>query len=143
VLEHLIIAARPARDGAESGWDAKRVFRLFPRLAERKTHRGGTLSGGEQQMLAIARALMGNPTLLLMDEPSEGLAPLLLQQLAEQLLELKSSGLAIFLVEQNLGLALKLADDVYVLDRGQIAFAGSPAQLEASSDVKQRYLGVA
>ncbi len=143
VLEHLLIAARPARDGAESGWDAERVFRLFPRLAERKTHRAGTLSGGEQQMLAIARALMGNPTLLLMDEPSEGLAPLLLQQLADQLMELKGSGLAIFLVEQNLGLALKLADDVYVLDRGQIAFAGSPAQLEASSDVKQRYLGVA
>ena len=142
VLEHLRMAARPPRDG-ETGWDVERVFQLFPRLAERKGNRGGALSGGEQQMLAIARALMSNPTLLLMDEPSEGLAPLLLQQLGNQLLELKRSGLAIFLVEQNLGLALKLADETYVLDRGQIVYHGAPAELEAELDVKQRYLGVA
>ena len=143
VLEHLRIAARPPRDGAGRGWDAERVFQLFPRLSERKDNRGGALSGGEQQMLAIARALMSNPSLLLMDEPSEGLAPLLLQQLGNQLLELKRSGLAIFLVEQNLGLALKLADETYVLDRGQIVYHGAPAELEADLDVKRRYLGVA
>jgi branched-chain amino acid transport system ATP-binding protein len=142
VLEHLRIAARPPRNGGGGDWDLARVFALFPRLAERQRNRGGALSGGEQQMLAIARALMGNPTLLLMDEPSEGLAPLLLQQLGEQLLALKAAGMAIFLVEQNLGLALKLADHLYVLDRGQVVYEGTPAALEASADVKQRHLGV-
>jgi len=142
VLEHLQIAARPPRNGSGRYWDRERVFGLFPRLAERQLNRGGALSGGEQQMLAIARALMGNPTLLLMDEPSEGLAPLLLQQLGEQLLQLKAAGMAIFLVEQNLGLALKLADALYILDRGQIVYEGTPAALEASADVKQRHLGV-
>ncbi len=143
VLEHLRIAARPAHNGAGPGWDVERVFQLFPRLAERKSNRGGALSGGEQQMLAIARALMSNPTLLLMDEPSEGLAPLLLQQLGTQLLELKRSGLTIFLVEQNLGLAMKLADEAYVLDRGQIVYHGGAAELDADLEIKQRYLGVA
>ena len=142
VLEHLHIAARSPRNGSSAGWDRERVFTLFPRLAERRMNRGDALSGGEQQMLAIARALMGNPTLLLMDEPSEGLAPLLLQQLGEQILQLKASGMAIFLVEQNLGLALKLADAVYILDRGQIVYEGPPAALEADTEVKQRHLGV-
>jgi branched-chain amino acid transport system ATP-binding protein len=142
VMEHLRIAARPPRDGDSPGWDPDRVFRLFPRLAERKGHRGGALSGGEQQMLAIGRALISNPTLLLMDEPSEGLAPIMLRQLGDQLLELKRSGLGIFLVEQNLGLALKLADEVYVLDRGEIVFRGGPGELEANVSVKRRHLGV-
>jgi branched-chain amino acid transport system ATP-binding protein len=144
VLEHLKVAARKARNGdrASATWDAERVFSLFPQLAERKDMRGGTLSGGEQQMLAIARALMGNPLLLLMDEPSEGLAPIVLQQLGERVLELKGAGLSIFLVEQNLGLALRLADEVQVLDRGEIVFRGTPAGLESDADVKQRYLGV-
>ena len=143
VQEHLAIAARPPRGGSGApAWDTARVFSLFPRLAERKSQRGGALSGGEQQMLAIARALMGNPLLLLMDEPSEGLAPIVLRQLAERLLELKSVGLSILLVEQNVGLALRLADEVHVLDRGQIVFRGAPAALDASAEVKQRYLGV-
>jgi branched-chain amino acid transport system ATP-binding protein len=142
VLEHLRVAARPPRAGAASAWDQQRVFSLFPQLAERKDLRGGALSGGEQQMLAIARALMGNPLLLLMDEPSEGLAPIVLQQLCERLLELKRAGLSIFLVEQNLGLALRLADEVHVLDRGHIVFRGNAAALGADADVKQRYLGV-
>src|SRR3954468_1676004 len=137
VEENLTVAAREGKR-----WTLERVYDLFPRLAERRHHRGNQLSGGEQQMLAIARALMGNPTLLLMDEPSEGLAPLLLQQLGEQLLQLKAAGMAIFLVEQNLGLALKLADALYILDRGQIVYEGTPAALEASADVKQRHLGV-
>ena len=143
VLEHLKIAARGPRAGADAtAWDTARVFSLFPQLAERRHLRGAALSGGEQQMLAIARALMGNPLLLLMDEPSEGLAPIILQQLAERLLELKSAGLSIFLVEQNVALALRLADEVHILDRGQIVFRGTPAALDASADIKQRYLGV-
>jgi branched-chain amino acid transport system ATP-binding protein len=143
VLEHLEIAARPARPGAPTTtWDAKRVFSLFPQLAERKYQRGAALSGGEQQMLAIGRALMGNPLLLLMDEPSEGLAPIVLQQLCERLLELKAAGLSIFLVEQSLGVAMRLADEVHVLDRGEIVFRGTPQTLAAAPDIKQRYLGV-
>jgi branched-chain amino acid transport system ATP-binding protein len=141
VLEHLRIAARSS--GADdTAWDTTRIFSLFPQLAERKHLRGGALSGGEQQMLAIARALMGNPRLLLMDEPSEGLAPMVLQQLGERLLELKGAGLSIFLVEQNVGLALRLADEVHVLDRGQIVFRGTPAALQADAQLKQSYLGV-
>ncbi len=145
VLEHLRVAERPPHSTSTSTstrWDAASIFHLFPRLFERKFQRGGALSGGEQQMLAIARALMGNPLLLLMDEPSEGLAPIVLQQLSERLLELKQTGMSIFLVEQNLGLALHLADEVHILDRGQIVFSGTPSALETSADVKQRYLGV-
>ena len=142
VLEHLRVAARPPRAGADTAWDERRVFSLFPQLAERRSLRGGALSGGEQQMLAIARALVGNPLLLLMDEPSEGLAPIVLEQLCERLVQLKQAGLSIFLVEQNLGLALRLADQVHVLDRGEIVFRGTPAALQESAEVKQRYLGV-
>jgi branched-chain amino acid transport system ATP-binding protein len=142
VQEHLEIAARPPRNGHGTGWTIERVYQLFPRLAERRANRGGALSGGEQQMLAIGRALMSNPSLLLMDEPSEGLAPLILHQLGEQLLALKQAGQAIFLVEQNLGLALKLADTIYVMDRGQVVWQGAPAALAADAEVKHRYLGV-
>jgi branched-chain amino acid transport system ATP-binding protein len=139
VLEHLRIAAR----SNGGGWTADRVFDLFPQLAERGGHRGGALSGGEQQMLAIGRALMGDPSLLVMDEPSEGLAPIVIAQLGERLLELKGAGLAVLLVEQNLGLALRLADDVYVLDRGEVVWHGPPAMLDGDTALKQRYLGVA
>jgi branched-chain amino acid transport system ATP-binding protein len=142
VLEHLKIAARPPGVAAHTAWDIGRIFSLFPQLADRKHLRAAALSGGEQQMLAIARALMGNPLLLLMDEPSEGLAPIVLQQLAERLFDLKQAGLSIFLVEQNLGLALRLADEVHVLDRGEIVFRGTPQVLNAAADIKQRYLGV-
>jgi branched-chain amino acid transport system ATP-binding protein len=142
VLEHLRVATRKPREGQGEPWTIERVFLLFPRLNERKHLRGGLLSGGEQQMLAIGRALMGQPRLLLMDEPSEGLAPIVIQQLGDQLLALKQSGLAIFLVEQNLGLALKLADEIHVLDRGEIVYSGTPAALSVDHDVKQRYLGV-
>jgi branched-chain amino acid transport system ATP-binding protein len=142
VLEHFKIAARPPRSAAQTAWDSGRIFSLFPQLAERRNLRAAALSGGEQQMLAIARALMGNPLLLVMDEPSEGLAPIILQQLSERLLDLKQAGLSIFLVEQNLGLALRLADEVHVLDRGEIVFRGTPQMLSAAADIKQRYLGV-
>jgi branched-chain amino acid transport system ATP-binding protein len=142
VLEHLRVAARKPRNEDGEPWTVERVFGLFPRLDERKDLRGGLLSGGEQQMLAIGRALMGQPRLLLMDEPSEGLAPIVIQQLGDQLLALKHSGLSIFLVEQNLGLALKLADEIHILDRGEIVYSDTPAALAADHDVKQRYLGV-
>ncbi len=139
VLENLTLAAR-TQDG--TGWGLKRILTLFPRLRERTDHRGSKLSGGEQQMLAIARALMTNPDFLLMDEPSEGLAPLLVLELGDVLLELKQRGLSILLVEQNLPLALKLADRVYVLSKGRVVFEGSPQDLAAAEEVKHRYLGV-
>jgi branched-chain amino acid transport system ATP-binding protein len=144
VVENLTMASRsPTKtDNGKIVWDLDRVYELFPRLAERKKHFGSQLSGGELQMLAIARALMTNPNMLLMDEPSEGLAPLLVQQLRDQLLELKNSGLSIFLVEQNLGLALAVADEVYIMDRGQIVYHSNPEDLNANEEVKYKYLGV-
>lgn len=144
VVENLTMASRPPTKtgNGQIVWDLDRVFELFPRLAERTHHFGDQLSGGERQMLAIARALMINPELLLMDEPSEGLAPLLVQLLRDQILALKKVGLSILLVEQNLGLALAVADEVYVMDRGQIVYHGGPQELEANHEVKHKYLGV-
>jgi branched-chain amino acid transport system ATP-binding protein len=144
VVENLTMASRPSvkTGNGHPVWDLDRVFGLFPRLAERKKHFGDQLSGGERQMLAIARALMINPELLLMDEPSEGLAPLLVQLLRDQILELKTVGLSILLVEQNLGLALAVADEIYVMERGQIVYHGGPKELEANKEVKHTYLGV-
>ena len=142
--EHLTMVRRaPSGDGAgRVCWDLPRIYELFPRLAERKNHRGGQLSGGERQMLAIARALMTNPDLLLMDEPSEGLAPLLVQRLREELTELKTSGLSILLVEQNVRLALAVADHVHIIERGRIVYQGRPAELQAERATMQKYLGV-
>jgi branched-chain amino acid transport system ATP-binding protein len=119
------------------------VYALFPRLRDRAGNRANKLSGGEQQMLAIGRALMSNPDLLLMDEPTEGLAPLLVREVGRVITELKRSGLSILLVEQNLALALSVADRVHVLSRGQIVHTGTPAELMSNDDVKTRYLGVA
>jgi branched-chain amino acid transport system ATP-binding protein len=124
-------------------WTVERVFGLFPRLRERRRQSGGSLSGGEQQMLAIGRALMSNPDLLLLDEPTEGLAPLLVREVGRVIAELKRSGLSILLVEQNLALALSVADRVHVLSRGQIVHTGTPGELMGNEDVKTRYLGVA
>jgi branched-chain amino acid transport system ATP-binding protein len=137
VRENLLLGAR-AR-----GWTLERVFALFPRLRERESQAGGTLSGGEQQMLAIGRALMTNGRLLLLDEPSEGLAPRIVREIGRILLALKAERLALLLVEQNYHLALRVADRVYVMNKGQIVYEGTPASLEAHEDVKRRYLGVA
>ncbi|MDR7415876.1 MAG: ABC transporter ATP-binding protein [Armatimonadota bacterium] len=139
VEENLRVAAR---EGTRSGWTLERIYRLFPSLWERRFHRGNRLSGGEQQMLAIGRALMTNPLLLLLDEPSEGLAPKLAQELGHTLQALKAEGLSILLVEQNLPLALRVADAVYVMSKGTIVFQGTPAELREAQDVRQRYLGV-
>jgi branched-chain amino acid transport system ATP-binding protein len=124
-------------------WTLDQVYGLFPRLAERAQNRANKLSGGEQQMLAIGRALMSNPQLLLMDEPTEGLAPLLVREVGRVIGELKRAGLSILLVEQNLPMAASVADGVHVLNRGRIVYSGQPAQLLADEDVKSRYLGVA
>ena len=142
VLEHLSVAARPDGAAGDRAWTLDRVFGLYPRLRERHAHRGSMLSGGEQQMLAIARALTTNPRLLLMDEPSEGLAPLLVRELGGSIGRLKQAGLSILLVEQNLPMALAIADEVYVLSKGRVVYQGAPAALSADAAVKHRYLGV-
>jgi branched-chain amino acid transport system ATP-binding protein len=124
------------------GWDLQRVYALFPRLRERSGQRAKTLSGGEQQMLAIGRGLMTNPDCLLMDEPSEGLAPIIIQGLWEAITKLKQEGLSILLVEQNASLALKLVDYVHVMSKGQVVYSARPEELRANDQVKSTYLGI-
>jgi branched-chain amino acid transport system ATP-binding protein len=138
VSENLAIAARPVVDG----WDESKVLDLFPSLTRRRAIRGDQLSGGEQQMLAIGRALMRNPTVLLLDEPSEGLAPKLVEQVGEILTKVRATGVALLLVEQNLGLATRVGQRIFVMNKGTIVFAGTPAELAADRDVEARYLGV-
>jgi len=138
VRENIAVAARPI----PNGWDEAKVMELFPILARRRAVRGDQLSGGEQQMLAIARALVRNPTVLLLDEPSEGLAPKLVEQVGEILERLRATGLALLLVEQNLALATRVGQRVLVMNKGMIVFAGTPAELAAHRDIETRYLGV-
>jgi branched-chain amino acid transport system ATP-binding protein len=139
VEENLLVAERnPERHG----WNLKRVYALFPRLQERRLQRAKTLSGGEQQMLAIGRGLMTNPDCLIMDEPSEGLAPIIIQGLWEAIGKLKKEGLSILLVEQNASLALKLVDYVHVMSKGQVVYSGRPEELRAADDVKSAFLGI-
>ncbi len=131
VWENLDVASRaaPVRGGPARLWSIERVFELFPKLAELTRRNGGFLSGGEQQMLTIARTLMGNPELLLLDEPSEGLAPLVIDHLRDQIARLKREGLTILLAEQNVEFSLALADRVYVLEKGTIRFSGPASRL--------------
>ena len=139
VEENLLVAERsPDRHG----WNLQRVYKLFPRLHERRNQRAKTLSGGEQQMLAIGRALMTNPDCLIMDEPSEGLAPIIIQGLWEAISTLKKEGLSILLVEQNAHLALKLVDYVHVMSKGQVVYSAKPEELRANDEVKASYLGI-
>ena len=137
VRENLVFAARPS-----GPWTLSRVYELFPRLMERQHLRGTSLSGGEQQMLAIGRALLMNPSVLLMDEPSEGLAPLIVRDIGRIIGELKQSGMAILLAEQNLAMALSVADRCYVLNKGQVVAETSANSLRADEDLKHRFLGV-
>jgi branched-chain amino acid transport system ATP-binding protein len=141
VEEHLAIAYgasrhRPKRKPLEH------VFEIFPRLAERRKSLGGQLSGGEQQMLAIGRALVAGPDLMILDEPSEGLAPVIVEKLEEVLQDVKASGIPILLVEQNYHLATQLADHVYVLSQGRVQFAGDTQSLIANEDIRRTYLSV-
>ena len=137
VEENLLVAK--SKSGS---WSLKRVYELFPRLEERRGQRAKTLSGGEQQMLAIARGLMTDPDCLIMDEPSEGLAPIIIQAVWQAVSKLKAQGLSILLVEQNAALALQLVDYVHVVSKGRVVYSGEPKTLWADSEVKSRYLGI-
>lgn len=141
VRENLRLGAVQRRDAQESARDLEWVLELFPRLQERLGQAGGTLSGGEQQMLAIGRALMGHPQLLLMDEPSLGLAPLIVERIFEVIRELKTRGITMLLVEQTVHQALKVADRAYVMETGHIALEGTPEELRNNAMVEEKYLG--
>jgi branched-chain amino acid transport system ATP-binding protein len=138
VTETLTVAARPRPDG----WTVDKVYELFPPLAARARHPGGRLSGGEQQMLAIGRALMTNPSLLLLDEPTEGLSPLYVETVGHAVRNLQERGISMLLVEQRLRFALRYADHVHIMSRGTIVHSSSPTELAQADDVRARYLGV-
>jgi branched-chain amino acid transport system ATP-binding protein len=138
VTENLTVVARRE----SGGWTLEKVFEFFPPLMERARHPGNRLSGGEQQMLAIGRSLMTNPSLLLMDEPTEGLSPLFVQTVGQIIRKLQESGIAILLVEQNLRFAVNHADHIHILSRGQIVHSSAPKNLDQNQEIKHRYLGV-
>ena len=139
VAENLQVAERSAD---RHGWTLERVYALFPRLAERRHQRARTLSGGEQQMLAIGRGLMTNPDCLIMDEPSEGLAPIIIQGVWEAIGRLRQEGLSILLVEQNASLAIQLVDYLHVLEKGRVVYSATPQELWANDEIKSNYLGI-
>lgn len=141
VMENLDLGAFVRKDKAGIQQDLKHVFELFPRLEERKNQSAGTLSGGEQQMLAMGRALMSRPKLLLLDEPSMGLAPLLIKEIFNIIVDINKSGTTVLLVEQNANMALSIAHRAYVLETGRITLSGSAKELAASEDVRKAYLG--
>jgi len=140
LVENLEIAKVGLTRASKGSWTLERIFEKFPRLAERRTHRGANLSGGEQQMLAIARALMSEPDLLLLDEPSEGLAPLIVKELQKITKEILDEGITVLLVEQNLEMCTALASRHYVMDQGRIVYHGSNQEFMANDEVKDRYL---
>ena len=146
VMENLDIGRQPARrfaDGAPApSWTPEKLFDMFPNLAEMPDRLGDRMSGGEQQMLTVARTLMGNPLLLLLDEPSEGVAPLIVERMAATIVELKKEGLSILLSEQNIHFARLVSDRIYLLEKGQIRWQGSMAQLDTNLEVQRAYLTV-
>lgn len=140
VRENLEIAAKKGLNDTDVPWNVERVYELFPKLAEIDGNLGGYLSGGEQQMLTIGRTLMGNPSLLLLDEPVEGVAPLVVQELSRQIRHLKSMGLTILFSEQNLKFATEISDRAYVIEKGHIRYHGTMDELEHDSEVQKKYL---
>jgi branched-chain amino acid transport system ATP-binding protein len=141
VLENLEVGKQAPRPDAPS-WDADKLMRLVPNLRELEHRRGGQMSGGEQQMLTVARTLMGNPRLVLLDEPSEGIAPRIVEEMANTIVALKQQGLSVLLCEQNLHFAQLVSDRAYVLEKGQVRYQGTMAELEANQAVKREYLAV-
>lgn len=141
VMENLEVGRQKPRAGL-APWTPERLFRLFPNLGAMRTRAGGRMSGGEQQMLTIARTLMGNPALILLDEPSEGLAPVIVEQMAHAILALKAEGVAVLLAEQNLHFAARVADRAVVLESGRLAWSGSMAALQADEAARRAYLAV-
>ena len=141
IMENLEVAKQSPRKGSKP-WTPERLFELFPNLGEKPGQYGGNLSGGEQQMLTIARSLMGNPDFLLLDEPSEGLAPLIVKVLGEFIEVIKKEGMTVLLSEQNTKFAFKHADRAYILDNGSIKYEGSITELEQNEEIKKRYLAV-
>jgi branched-chain amino acid transport system ATP-binding protein len=142
VRENLDVARKPPKSTHTTVWTAERVYELFPVLANLENRKGGYLSGGEQQMLTIGRTLMGNPDLLLLDEPSEGLAPLVVRDLERQVRRLKESGITILLCEQNAKFATALSDRAYILEKGQVRFSGTIQELRANDEVRKQYLAL-
>ncbi|WP_343716782.1 ABC transporter ATP-binding protein [Inquilinus sp.] len=141
VEENLVVGLQPPRPGAPT-WTPERLYALFPNLAEMRRRPGGRMSGGEQQMLTIARTLMGNPSLVLLDEPSEGLAPKIVEQMADAILAMKREGLSVLLSEQNLHFARLISDRAYIIETGRIRFGGTMAELEAQPEIRDAYLAV-
>lgn len=141
VMENLSVAQRPKREGAPH-WTPDRLFQLFPNLGRMRDRPGGAMSGGEQQMLTIARTLMGNPKLVLLDEPSEGLAPVIVEEMAKTILALKGEGLSVLISEQNLHFAGSVADRATIIEKGLIRFTGTMAELKADEAVRAQYLSV-
>jgi branched-chain amino acid transport system ATP-binding protein len=141
VMENLEVGRQPAREGVPP-WSEQRLFALFPNLAELRERPGGRMSGGEQQMLTIARTLMGNPTCVLLDEPSEGLAPIIVAEMAKSIRALKGEGLSVLLCEQNLRFCEAIADRAYIIEKGQIRFGGTMAELAADQSLREQYLSV-
>jgi branched-chain amino acid transport system ATP-binding protein len=141
VRENLEVGRQPRRDGAAT-WTPERLFQLFPNLGRMQDRPGGRMSGGEQQMLTIARTLMGNPSTVLLDEPSEGLSPLIVEQMAATIRDLKREGLSVLLSEQNLHFAQLVADRAYIIETGQIRYSGSMAELAANDAIREQYLSV-
>lgn len=141
VTENLEVGRQPPRDGA-AAWTPERLFELFPNLGRMKERRGGRMSGGEQQMLTIARTLMGNPSTVLLDEPSEGLSPLIVEQMAGTITELKREGLSVLLSEQNLHFAQLVGDRAYIIETGHIRYSGTMPELAANEAVREQYLSV-
>jgi len=141
VMENLEVGRQAARSGAPT-WTEDKLFALFPNLGRMRERPGGRMSGGEQQMLTIARTLMGNPRCVLLDEPSEGLAPIIVEQMAHSIRALKAEGLSVLLSEQNLHFSQAVADRAYIIEKGQIRFGGSMAELAANASLREQYLSV-